>query len=1083
VIALELLVFFGLGLAALFALGRWVGYLLPREWRAYAVVLAPLVGYVVLLLVGYYAVWTVLNLAAGLALALLLALVLTLLLHGLARRRAEEPAGTPDPGPVHPVRGWMERQGVWEHGPALLLALAAAVVAVLPLFSYGYSVPSGENWDPENYMPITAYLQQVPVSRMIEMPPNPLRDLNAAPPHIGMTLGFCVLQGALGVLPGVGDALRTFAPTVALLYGLTALAWYALLRLGFGLGRWAGTIAAAFAGLSALTLWTAFFNFGMQMAAMPLVPLALTLWLLALRHTSWRTALLGGLAVAALPVAYYPALTVFVPVAVGLGLYEVARARSTARDAAAARPQARLQAIAVAVAAGLATAGLAVVLAIGPIIDYGHGFSSRYNQQTTTLGLFSFPTLAQLLGLAPFSRTPEALPALWAGLAAALPWLVIAGAAGVLVARRPRWIWAAVFLPVLLYLAWLRGWFLPLAEALRLPTGLVERFRPYHYAFLKGAVFVVPFFWGAAVDTAARLAAWRREQRPAGRAWRAVLGGVLVLFLGLVVAADARLVARYWGRPAHFDAAAMQVEKAVELIPPGAEVYLTGRPDRSRVILGLYSYFLLDHPVQGRLSTAYGGYDRRLAGREPGYALLDADDNPLPLGFCSADAIWTGGGMVLYRRSPDIVSFLDLRATAYTGLEPGAVHTKEPLAERVQNEFGAQRMLLAGESMTLYVDAVQVSTREDLAGAAGTGALLLSFAAFEPATVTLRWADGTSEECALPAGPSTCRSGPHPLPGRVAIVASPDYVPIWPCWAALVEAGARPGVQGQPQQALLFPSTTTADSTVQVALRWYSDNSRPLRLALEVWEDSFSSANHYAWWGPAWLPDQGTLYLQADLAARRAQLELADPLHLIPVELAAHPGADGWPTVVDGAYFVALWVYYGEQVVEVVPLGRFAVSGGQVQGLEPLEPGVRLVRPHSPAEASGARFGASIELAAYELADRTFSPGDGVPLALEWHALASVPAAYAVSVQLLKDGRLEGQWDGPAGQWYGTTAWRPGQWIRDDIPLRIPTGAPAGRYRLIAAVYDPATATRLPVRSAEGVEVGDFLDLGEIVVR
>ena len=43
--------------------------------------------------------------------------------------------------------------------------------------------------------------------------------------------------------------------------------------------------------------------------------------------------------------------------------------------------------------------------------------------------------------------------------------------------------------------------------------------------------------------------------------------------------------------------------------------------------------------------------------------------------------------------------------------------------------------------------------------------------------------------------------------------------------------------------------------------------------------------------------------------------------------------------------------------------------------------------------------------------------------------------------------------------------------------------SPPGRYRLILALYDPLTMQRLPVRSADGQDLGDALDLGKIVVR
>jgi hypothetical protein len=282
-----------------------------------------------------------------------------------------------------------------------------------------------------------------------------------------------------------------------------------------------------------------------------------------------------------------------------------------------------------------------------------------------------------------------------------------------------------------------------------------------------------------------------------------------------------------------------------------------------------------------------------------------------------------------------------------------------------------------------------------------------------------------------------------------------------------------------PDEVVLRPEADVSGSVLGVSARLHNASGRPLRLALEVWENTFAGAHHHAWWGPLPLPESGTVRLRADLGTREAQAWSGEQELPFP----PHPGVDAWPEAVDGSYFAALWVYYGGQIVQVLPVGRFQLLDGQVQGLEPMQLGTRLLWPHSPPAASGARFGPAVELSAYQQPGGPFSPGDAVPLALEWHALGQVSLDYSVTAQVLRDGRLWGQWDGPLGQWYPATVWRPGQFVRDDIPLQVADDAPPGRYRLIVAVYDPASGARLPVRSAQGQEVGDFLDLGEILVR
>jgi len=804
-IALILLVFALAGTAILTYMGYGLAsLLLPREWKSDRGLLAPLLGYAFLLLVGYYAVSTVLNLQHALRITLILATVLNVV--ALWRHKGERLT----------IR-------LGETGWAWLLAALVFLVSVLPLLHYGYATTIGENWDPEDYLPVADYLVQVPVKDIATMPPNPLRDLNADPPRIGLTLGFSIVQGALQQLVG-WDALRSFAPTMALLRGLAVLAFYLLFRRTLRMPQMPALLATLLAGANALALWIAFFNFGMQASAMVLVPLGLVLLASVLRQPSWRGVLAAGLAAAGLPIAYCPALTALVPMAAALGLYELIAARK------------RWPVL----AAGLATAGASPLLAGGTVLDYRHGFAARYAQQKTTL-LTHFVPWSDILGFSPFSLRPEAARPLLAGLQTAALALIVLLALVALVRNRDRALWLAVVLPGLLYLAWLRGWIgqavLFLQQHRILPAlgeGVVSRLQPYPYAYLKGAAFVAPVLLGLGVQGFWEFKSWGEKGR-AARVSRILAIFPAAFLLVLTGWSADRIVARYWARPARFDREALRIEEAVALLPKGAPVYLTGRTERGR----------------------------------------------------------------------------------------------------------------------------------------------------------------------------------------------------------------------------------------------------PLRLSLEAWENSFEGARHYAWWGPLALPERGQVSLRADLSQREARAWIGKQ----ETPFSPHPGAESWPAVADGSYFAALWVYYGAHVVEVVPVGQFRLEAGQVQGLGPIPLSPYLLWPHSPAESSGARFGPSIEPSGYERGTGPFPPGESVPLALEWHTLAGLPTDYSVTVQIVGRGRLWGQWDGPIGQWYPGTAWKPEQYIRDDIPLQAAADAPRGHYRLIVAVSDPATMQRLPVYSPAGESLGDALDLGEIVVR
>ena len=65
----------------------------------------------------------------------------------------------------------------------------------------------------------------------------------------------------------------------------------------------------------------------------------------------------------------------------------------------------------------------------------------------------------------------------------------------------------------------------------------------------------------------------------------------------------------------------------------------------------------------------------------------------------------------------------------------------------------------------------------------------------------------------------------------------------------------------------------------------------------------------------------------------------------------------------------------------------------------------------------------------------------------------------------------------PVGNLWPTNLWRPGDAIRDDHILTLPTKLAPGRYALIAGMYDPKTQTRLLLASG-----GDAVTLGQVTV-
>ena len=80
-----------------------------------------------------------------------------------------------------------------------------------------------------------------------------------------------------------------------------------------------------------------------------------------------------------------------------------------------------------------------------------------------------------------------------------------------------------------------------------------------------------------------------------------------------------------------------------------------------------------------------------------------------------------------------------------------------------------------------------------------------------------------------------------------------------------------------------------------------------------------------------------------------------------------------------------------------------------------------------------------------------------VRITLFWEVTAPVPASYKVSARLYNtEGHLVGQTDAfPVHDTYPTTAWTPGEVVRDVYDIRIVPGAPPGPSKLLLVLYRP----------------------------
>ncbi len=99
--------------------------------------------------------------------------------------------------------------------------------------------------------------------------------------------------------------------------------------------------------------------------------------------------------------------------------------------------------------------------------------------------------------------------------------------------------------------------------------------------------------------------------------------------------------------------------------------------------------------------------------------------------------------------------------------------------------------------------------------------------------------------------------------------------------------------------------------------------------------------------------------------------------------------------------------------------------------------------------------------------------GEALMVGLRWRPLSTPDRRFKVSVQLLdsRDQVVVQRDDEPAGGSLPTTVWQKDEIVVDNHGLSVPFGTPPGDYRLIVAVYDAETGTRISAQSGNAVEL------------
>ncbi len=125
-----------------------------------------------------------------------------------------------------------------------------------------------------------------------------------------------------------------------------------------------------------------------------------------------------------------------------------------------------------------------------------------------------------------------------------------------------------------------------------------------------------------------------------------------------------------------------------------------------------------------------------------------------------------------------------------------------------------------------------------------------------------------------------------------------------------------------------------------------------------------------------------------------------------------------------------------------------------------------LYEPDPLQQEQRANFGDQLALMGWSVhAPPDLKAGDTISLTVVWQAQQALATDYTAFAHLV-DGAGQG-WAGddhpPYDGLYPTSAWGPGEMVRDTFTLTVPAEAPPGLYDVWVGWYNPATEERLPV--------------------
>ncbi|PDV96979.1 hypothetical protein [Candidatus Chloroploca asiatica] len=999
-----LLIFCGLGLAML---------VLPATLRDHEMTLAPAFGLAFLAIIGFYGTITGFTLRMILPVALLVSG--GLLVSAMMTRKHKRLPGILPVGELLPLLG---------------ISMVCWLLCVAPALAFGRLMSFGYGLDVEFYMSLAAYLKEYSYPTLATAPAGPLRSLLLNQPIHLIAFGATYAQG-IADLVGGWESWDSWMPFQATLRSVGLLALYALLRGALGVQRAGALLGVALTALSSLLLWLTYNNFSASLAALAVLPAALAVTLLALQEGGKRTIFGAGLLMGGLTCLYWPILTAFGALGLGLGL----AALIARRDAPGAI-----------VMRGVALLALGGIIGLVPNLRAPEAFPGMFEAEAPFMGIDFLVPPPILAGWLRFTHPEPIDPT---GTEVGLGWLaLVAGALllghGVWRGTTQRGATLGLALCALIYLLGLRF--------------VVA----YPYGYFRGASYMAPLLLGLAGAGIGATGAAVGQRRVVQ-----VVGAMLALVV-LVASSTASLgtTRTYASGPRGYSLATDDLRHlATDLVQPGPVFF---SPAAATALCGTtqgaWAYWLRDRPLEGFVRGTFASSDNPRGAAMPAYAVLLHDENPLDHGFAT-QALWRDELVAVYPAPAERIAWL-------SGLKP--YHVAPACPATVTNRFRASHGLGAyiaaapEEPLEIYASAESLSLApvSDLTPAKNNFELALVSLITQTIDLTI---GNETQRLNLTPGLNIYQTGTISVPVRVVL--QPAAEPVQMHWAALEKSKLKASSLKPARNRLILDVTTSTsplETEAEIDLRIRNQSTQQLRLAIEIYEEVTGyrgTPGHYAGTTMT-LPDDGDYQLRLDLQTPAADLDGTD-IDLQAIDLR------------DGQYFASLWVYQGEQIRRFIPLVAFARRNGLVEDIEPLSANTVAVTIDPPAQTLEATFGALASLEGYELSEERLRGGDNLRLSLLWRAEAPATQPYLVFVQLLDANEQKiAQWDGLAGgDWRPISVWQPGERLWQDIPLTIAPDAPPGRYRVVIGLYDPGTGERLALDNN-----GDMLTLTEVEV-